>query len=76
MDVKGKLYMRFIERGKNYDEQQNEQVREKQHSKGKMTARERIDMLFDSGTFEEIDAFSLPAASGGDFGKKVSAFCK
>jgi methylmalonyl-CoA decarboxylase subunit alpha len=29
----------------------------KQHESGKMTARERIDMLFDSGSFVEIDAF-------------------
>ena len=30
---------------------------EKQHSKGKLTARERIDLLLDRGTFEEIDPF-------------------
>ncbi len=29
----------------------------KQHEKGKLTARERIDILADSGSFEEIDAF-------------------
>ncbi len=28
-----------------------------QHSKGKMTARERINMLLDEGSFSEIDAF-------------------
>jgi propionyl-CoA carboxylase beta chain len=28
-----------------------------QHAKNKLTARERIDRLFDSGTFEEIDSF-------------------
>ena len=27
----------------------------KQHSKGRLTARERIDLLFDPGTFEEIE---------------------
>ena len=27
----------------------------KQHEAGKLTARERIDLLFDTGTFEEID---------------------
>jgi propionyl-CoA carboxylase beta chain len=27
----------------------------RQHAGGKLTARERIDLLFDSGTFEEID---------------------
>jgi propionyl-CoA carboxylase beta chain len=30
---------------------------QRQHDSGKLTARERIDMLFDSGTFVEIDAF-------------------
>src|SRR6185437_4755995 len=28
---------------------------EKQHAAGKLTARERMDRLFDPGTFEEID---------------------
>ncbi|HOJ02691.1 MAG TPA: acyl-CoA carboxylase subunit beta [Bacteroidota bacterium] len=28
-----------------------------QHEKGKMTARERVDILLDRGSFEEIDAF-------------------
>ena len=28
---------------------------EKQHAAGKLTARERIDLLFDPGTFEEVD---------------------
>jgi len=27
----------------------------RQHQSGKLTARERVDLLFDSGTFEEID---------------------
>lgn len=30
---------------------------EKQHKKGKLTARERINILVDKGSFEEIDAF-------------------
>jgi len=29
----------------------------KQHAKGKLTARERIDLLVDAGSFTEIDAF-------------------
>ena len=28
---------------------------QKQHAKGKLTARERIDILIDEGTFEELD---------------------
>ncbi len=30
---------------------------QKQHEKGKLTARERIDLLLDKNSFEEIDAF-------------------
>ncbi|NNG07370.1 MAG: methylmalonyl-CoA carboxyltransferase, partial [Desulfobacteraceae bacterium] len=30
---------------------------DKQHAKGKMTARERIDYLLDTGSFQEIDKF-------------------
>jgi len=33
------------------------QVVEKQHQKGKLTARERIDLLLDPHTFEEFDPF-------------------
>ena len=31
----------------------------KQHEKGKLTARERIDLLLDKGSFEELDVFKL-----------------
>ena len=31
--------------------------RRRQHDAGKLTARERIDLLFDDGTFEELDKF-------------------
>ncbi len=30
---------------------------EKQHAKGKLSARERMALLFDEGTFVELDAF-------------------
>jgi propionyl-CoA carboxylase beta chain len=39
---------------------------EQQHAKGKLTARERIDVLMDPGTFVETDAFVEHRAS--DFG--------
>ncbi len=32
---------------------------EQQHSKGKLTARERINLLFDKGSFQEIDSFMI-----------------
>jgi propionyl-CoA carboxylase beta chain len=28
-----------------------------QHAKGKLTARERLDVLLDEGSFEELDAY-------------------
>jgi len=37
-----------------------------QHKKGKLTARERIQLLFDPGTFEELDPFALHRCT--DFG--------
>ena len=46
---------------------------ERQHQKGKLTARERIDILMDPGTFQEIDLFVEHQCT--DFGmdkKKVS----
>ncbi|MRR37512.1 methylmalonyl-CoA carboxyltransferase, partial [bacterium] len=37
---------------------------EAQHSKGKLTARERIEQLLDPGSFEEIGMFVTHRASG------------
>ncbi len=37
---------------------------EKQHAKGKLTARERIDLLLDPGSFEETDKLAVHRASG------------
>ncbi|MDO8491831.1 MAG: carboxyl transferase domain-containing protein [Dehalococcoidia bacterium] len=31
---------------------------QKQHESGKLTARERLDLLFDPGTFQELDVFA------------------
>lgn len=42
----------------------------KQHESGKMTARERIGKLFDSGTFVEMDAFVETRAIDFDMQKK------
>ena len=35
----------------------SEQAVEKQHAKGKLTARERIERLLDPGSFQEVDTF-------------------
>lgn len=43
---------------------------EKQHAKGKLTARERLDLLFDPGTFMEIDMFVTHRATEFGMDKK------
>src|SRR5919107_900158 len=35
----------------------NPQAEEKQHARGKLTARERVEKLLDPGSFEELDTF-------------------
>lgn len=37
---------------------------EKQHARGKKTARERIEMFLDAGSFQEVDAFVTHRATG------------
>jgi len=44
----------------------------KQHDAGKLTARERIDLLFDPGTFEEVD--KLVTHRCRDFGMEAQVF--
>jgi propionyl-CoA carboxylase beta chain len=45
---------------------------ETQHGKGKLTARERLDLLFDPGSFEEIDPFVAHRCT--DFGMAEQKF--
>lgn len=45
---------------------------ESQHAKGKFTARERIDMLLDEGSFEEFDMFVTHRCT--DFGLEKQKF--
>ncbi|OIP26392.1 MAG: methylmalonyl-CoA carboxyltransferase [Chloroflexi bacterium CG_4_9_14_3_um_filter_45_9] len=45
---------------------------EAQHAKGKLTARERIALLFDPGTFQEIDPFVIHRCT--DFGMAETRF--
>ena len=45
---------------------------EAQHEKGKLTARERLDLLLDPGTFEELDMFVTHRAT--DFGLDEQKF--
>ncbi|MCA9783065.1 MAG: acyl-CoA carboxylase subunit beta [Candidatus Delongbacteria bacterium] len=44
----------------------------KQHSRGKLTARERIDMLLDEGSFEEHDMFVTHRCT--DFGMEKQSY--
>jgi propionyl-CoA carboxylase beta chain len=43
----------------------------RQREAGKLTARERIDLLFDPGTFEEIDRFVTHWCSGVGMAEQV-----
>ena len=72
MDINGKIYKKFLERKDAYSQQSNKENTEKQHSKGKLTARERINLLFDPGTFEEVAAFVTGAAT--KIGKSAKAY--
>lgn len=46
---------------------------EKQHHKGKQTARERIAALLDSGSFQEIGLFAAPRQDGSSNGVPANA---
>ncbi|BDR52314.1 methylmalonyl-CoA carboxyltransferase [Bombiscardovia nodaiensis] len=48
-----------------------ERARDRQHAKGKHTARERLDLLFDSDSFEEIGRFAGGDIAGGKAGSAV-----
>ncbi len=45
---------------------------DKQHAKGAMTARERIDLLLDKGSFEEFDMFKTHRCK--DFGMEKQTY--
>ena len=49
-----------------------EKAIEKQHARGKYTARERVDMLLDEGSFEEVDMFKLHRCT--NFGMEKKQF--
>lgn len=55
-----KPYKEFIARKEKLQSQYSEEYYQKQHNKGKLTARERIDFLFDTDSFREIGAFIKP----------------
>ncbi|WP_289016473.1 acyl-CoA carboxylase subunit beta [Culturomica massiliensis] len=67
-----KSFEKFRERQENLVRQYGKEYEEKQHNRGKLTARERILLLFDTGTFEEVDAYSPSAPTS--FGKAVCSY--
>lgn len=48
---------RLLEKEAKTREMGGEKAVQKQHDGGKLTARERLDLLFDAGTFRELDMF-------------------
>ena len=74
MDVNGKNFNRFLERQDVYKIQHDARAEEKQHAKGKLTAWERIEILFDEDTFEEVDAYVTPDKTDTGFGKVQQAY--
>lgn len=73
MDVNGKIFKKFSER-KAASETHSADAIEKQHSKGKLTAKERIELLFDIDSFEEIDQFVTSANTDSNFGRADSVY--
>lgn len=65
-------YKEFISRKTLLEQQYNQEYYDKQHNRGKLTARERIELLFDKGSFEELDAYA--SSAGVTFGKAAKAF--
>jgi acetyl-CoA carboxylase carboxyltransferase component len=49
-----------------------EKLIQKQHSSGKLTARERLDVLFDMGTFQEVQLFVKHRSALFGLGEKVT----
>ena len=52
---------KIFEQRRKFLEEMEEIAVQKQHSKLKLTARERLNVLFDEGTFFELNTFVEPA---------------
>ncbi len=74
MDIDGKLFKKFLERQESLEKHHAVFAKGKQDAKGKLTARERIQLLFDPDTFNEIDAYSRTAVTDSNFGKIIDAY--
>lgn len=60
------LYFHLMEKKKSIEGKEDKKAIERQHSKGKLTARERIALLVDEDTFEEFGLFAKTRST--DFG--------
>ncbi len=69
MDMREKVKELGIEREKLFRVASPKAI-ERQHDRGKLTARERIDLLFDHGTFKETNAWAKPQMTGFDIDKE------
>jgi propionyl-CoA carboxylase beta chain len=65
-------YIKFEELSKKAELGGGEARIEKQHAAGRLTARERIDLLVDPGTFVEFDKFVVHQST--NFGMEKSKF--
>jgi acetyl-CoA carboxylase carboxyltransferase component len=74
MDINGRLFKKFLERKESLSKHQVETAAKKQHSKGKLSALQRVELLFDANTFNEIDAYSKSSGSDSNFGKVIDSF--
>lgn len=68
---KEKIYNRFLEKDKIAELGGGVNRVEKQHQAGKMTARERIEMLLDKGTFTELDKLMVHRCTNFGMDKNV-----
>ncbi|MFO7829873.1 MAG: acyl-CoA carboxylase subunit beta [Bacteroidales bacterium] len=74
MDINGKTYKDFLARIERQKVQNGPEKIKSQHNKGKLHVRERIALLFDKNSFEELDAFVTSATPDSGFGKIDAAF--
>lgn len=74
MDIDGRQFKKFLERQEAHDKYHSKTAVKLQHAKGKLTAMERIGLLFDPGSFNEIDSFSRTAFTDSHFGKMIDAY--
>ena len=74
---KNKTYAEFLKRDKAAELGGGVDKIETQHASGKMTARERIDMLLDKGTFVELDKLMIHRCTnyGMDKNRNLERIC-